>query len=67
MAFEHMPLQSYGLISETFLQGSLLQTLTLGKKMRLTIKMTCFTLAFLQILLARRLIRSYLTQLLLRC
>ena len=37
------------------------------KKMQLTFKMTCSTFVFLQILLAGRLIRSYLAQLILSC
>ena len=37
------------------------------KKMRLTFRMTCCAFVFLQILLAGRLIRSYVKQLILSC
>ena len=41
IAFELIPSQPYGRISEKFLRRSLLQTLILVKKMQLTFKMTC--------------------------
>ena len=49
-------------IGENFLRNSLLQTLIMAKKMRLTFKITCCTCFLLKILLAGRLIRSYFTQ-----
>ena len=48
-------------------ERSLPQMLILTKTMWLTFKMTCCTFVFLQILLAGRLIRSYLTQTILSC
>ena len=55
ITFELTPSRPNGWINEKFLRSSLLQTLTLAKKMRLTFKMTSCTFAFLQILLAGRL------------
>ena len=67
IAFEIMPTQPYGGISEKFWRRGLLKTMILAKKIRLTIKMTCYTFVFLQILLTGRVIRSYLSQLILSC
>ena len=60
-------MQSYWRISEKFLQRSLLQTMILATKIRHTFKMTCCTFVFSQILLPGRLIKSYLTELILSC
>ena len=62
----HNPLYQWW-ISEKLLRRSLLPTLILPKKMGLTFKVTCCTFVFLQIVLAWRLFRSYLTQLILNC
>ena len=41
IAFELIPSQRYGWISEKFLRRKLLQTLVVARKMQLTVKMTC--------------------------
>ena len=66
---EHI--SSFGLIVE-FEQANvwwvhIKKTDTFEDKMPLSFKMTCCTFVFLQILVAGRLIRSYLTQLILSC
>ena len=67
IAFELIPAQAYGRISQKFWWRGLLKTMILAKKIRRTVKMTCYTFVFLQILLAGRAIRSFLTQLILSC
>ena len=58
IAFELIPSQPYGWISEKFLRRSLLQTLILAKKMQLPFKTACCTFAFLKILFSVRLIAA---------
>ena len=64
MAFDLIPSKPFCITGgsvRNYCKGVLLPTLILAKKMWLTFKITCCTFVFLQILLAWRLFRSFLT------